>query len=83
MHRWKARKELFQNLVSLLANSKDHLFVIHGFNHGTVLRDYIRGGGLTKDLHKILPLLPEIRITWSQEGATTIFFPRRCSSWNA
>ncbi len=74
MNRWKARRALFNSLIKLLSKGKQCLFVVHGYHHGTVLRDYIRNGRLLTDLHRNLPLLPDIRIHQTQPGATKISF---------
>ena len=81
MCRWKARRVLFNSLVKLLAEGKRYLFVVHGYHHGTVLRDYIRNGRLLKDLHRNLPLLPDIRIHQVEPGATKISFAARKMQW--
>jgi len=81
MGRWKARKVLFNNLIKLLAEGRKELLVIHGYHHGTVLRDYIRSGSLSEDAKRHYPLLPEITTRNFQNGATKISFSGRKMSW--
>ena len=77
MNRWKARKALFLGIIHLLATEKDSLLVIHGYHHGTILRDYIRKGRFLRDLHTEYPLLPPVKIIEYQPGATKIQILRR------
>ena len=72
MNRWKARKVLFQGIFRLLAIGKDSFLVVHGYHHGTVLRDYIRNGRFLRDLYTEYPLLPTVKIVEYQPGATRI-----------
>ena len=81
LNRWKARSVLFNSLIKLLAKGKHHLLVIHGYHHGTVLRDYIRNGKLMIDLHREFPLLPDIRVQRTQKGATNISFTKGEKKW--
>ena len=52
---------------------------IHGFNHGKVLKTYMRkdaahGGGLSKDLRKHYPELPSVQIRIEGRGVTYALF---------
>jgi len=77
MNRWKARKALFRRILQLLVSGKKDLLVIHGYHHGTVLRDYIRDGRFLRDLHTEYPLLPPVKIVPYQPGATKILIQGR------
>ena len=72
MNRWTARKQLLNYLFRLLAQNKNFLLAIHGYRRGTVLRDYIRQGGLVRDLRRQFPLFPSIKIEEVHDGATRI-----------
>jgi hypothetical protein len=78
MHRWKAKKAIIRGIFSLMAQGKLSLLVIHGYHHGTILRDYIRNGRFLRDLHQEYPLLPPVKIIEHQPGATKIRILRRC-----
>ena len=80
MNRWKARKQLFLFLIRLFAQRKSYLFVIHGYRHGTVLRDYIRDGTLSKDLRKEFPHFPQIKIAVVDEGTTRVVLSKEGAS---
>jgi len=77
MHRWKAKKVLIGMIFSLVVRGKQSLLVIHGYHHGTVLRDYIRGGRFIADLRKEYPLLPYVSIIEYRPGATKIRIAKR------
>ena len=76
MHRWRAKKVLIGRIFSLIAQGKQSLLVIHGYHHGTVLRDYIRGGRFLRDLRREYPLFPQLRFIGYQPGATKIYIER-------
>ena len=77
MNRWKARKVLLRGIIRLLVLGKDALLIIHGYHHGTVLRDYIRDGRFLQDLHTEYPLMPSVKIEEYQPGATKILIQGR------
>lgn len=73
-NRWKARKTLFRLMIRLLSQKKVFLLIIHGYRHGTVLRDYIRSGRFARDLAWRYPQLPGIVVVVAHDGATKIYF---------
>ena len=79
MHRWKAKNVLIRGIISLICQGEQSLLVIHGYHHGTVLRDYIRRGRFLRDLQREYPLLPPVTIVEYQPGATKILIERRGS----
>ena len=72
MNRGMARDALLQAIITFLTTGKESLLVVHGFHHGTVLRDYLRKGRFVRDLRNEYPLFPPVEIIEYQPGATKI-----------
>ena len=53
------------------------LIIIHGYRHGTVIRDYIRKGGLRRDLKLYHPKVPLLKLNSSDPGVTCVIFVKQ------
>ena len=54
---------------------KECLLLIHGYNNGVAIRNYIRiNGGLRKQLIRNYPELPDIRVIPKDHGSTYVKF---------
>lgn len=55
------------------AVGRECVLLIHGYNNGVAIRDFIRGpGGLGKRLHLHYPEIPEVRIIPRDKGSTYV-----------
>ena len=70
----EAEYEICENLrcTFLLGGSK--LDVIHGYNYGTAIRNFVRNpNGLRSKLRKHYPELPNVEIINQQPGMTSVY----------
>lgn len=47
-----AKIELYYALQECIVNGDDELEIVHGYRHGTVLKDYIRSNSFIQDMKK-------------------------------
>lgn len=75
---FEARMELCEDVLEAAEDGYESVHVIHGFNRGHVIKDYLRGrDGFLNDLRRRYPECPHIRLKPSGEGSTMITFQRK------
>jgi len=69
-----AEYEICENLLCLFQTGESNLEVIHGYNYGTAIRNFVRNpNGLRSKLRKHYPELPNVEIINQQQGMTSIY----------
>jgi len=59
-------------------SSSKSIELVHGYNLGTVIKDYVqREEGLQKDIKRIYPEIPSLKLTDKGLGSTVIKFRGR------
>ena len=59
-------------------SSPNFLELVHGHNLGTAIKDYVqREHGLSKDIKRIYPEIPKLKLSDKGLGSTIIKFRRR------
>jgi hypothetical protein len=67
-----AKKAIGEFVRYLREGRADNILLIHGYHHGTVLKDYIRGGNLEEYLRTIYPDIERVGIHPSGAGTTCL-----------
>ena len=67
-----AKTALSDRVAVIHDNEGKELFVIHGFNRGTGIRDYIRSEKFVKDLKQVFGDLCTMKVVPCGEGATKL-----------
>ena len=71
---FEAEYEICENLRCLFLSGRSKLEVIHGYNFGTAIRNFVRNpNGLRSKLRKHYPELPNVEIINQQQGMTSIY----------
>jgi DNA-nicking Smr family endonuclease len=59
-------------------SSSKSIELVHGYNLGTVIKDYVQSyEGLQKDIKRIYPEIPSLKLSDKGLGSTVIKFKRR------
>ena len=69
----EAKQEILDGIQEAWTSGSS-LNLIHGYNRGRAIRDYLRGQRLGADVRRYLPDVGELVIGSSSKGTSTIFF---------